>query len=95
MPTKPTAPDTPPAPEVAARSPVVGEAIWYRPPEHHARHVPGPWAAVFLGHGEGDLAILAAMPPRPVPIGTDPVVRVDRVKYSEKPEPGTWGWPVH
>lgn len=70
----------------------IGDVVLYHPPPHQLRYVAGPWAAIILGFDAQGRAILAAMPPSPAPIGTDPTVRISEVAFSETGEPGCWGW---
>lgn len=86
-------PEVPPAPEIARRTvAVIGSPVYYHPPEHQARYAPGPWAALITKINDDDVATLAVFPPTPTPVGTDPVARVEDVRYSESklPTPGTW-----
>jgi hypothetical protein len=95
----PAAPDTPPAAETVADpfdGLVPGRIVHYFPTAYQERSsCAGPWPAIVTRIESGPtpgIVTLNVNLPMVVPIGTDPVQRLEHVTYSAEKAGGCWTW---
>ena len=72
---------------------VRGRIVYYFPTPAEGRYAdPGPWPAMVTHVGLGGACTLNVNLPRPTPIGTDPVARMENVPFSPEGAGGSWRW---